>query len=139
MPATSIEIVRRAMQAAMRQPEPDYAALDELYHPDHELVSIVDALEGGVHHGARGYRDWLRNTRQTLPWESTLDEIREIGPSRLLVITPTRSWGRSSGIVLDEQRLACIVTVREGKIVRTEVYQSAERALQAAQGGGDAT
>jgi ketosteroid isomerase-like protein len=125
------ELVARGMRAATRRPEPDYAQMNELYHPEHELISLVDALEGGAHRGARGFRDWMRNSEQTLPWESTITEISEIDAARCLVVTPTRSTGRSSGVVLDDQRLACIVTVRDGKIVRTEVYGSREQALRA--------
>ena len=55
MPAENIDIVRRGMQAAIRRPEPDYATLNELYDPDHELVSRMSELEGGGHRGARGF------------------------------------------------------------------------------------
>ena len=120
------------MQAAIRRPKPDYATLNELYHPDHQLVSRVNELEGGGHRGGRGFREFLLDSEETLPWESTLGEIEEIDGSRYLVIVPTQSRGASSGIVLDEQPLAGIVTVRDGKIVRTEVYLSREQALRAA-------
>ena len=132
MPADNIDIARRGMQAAIRRPEPDYATLNELYDPDHELVSRMSELEGGGHRGARGFHAFLLASEEALPWESTLGEVEEIDSCTCLVILPTRHQGPSSGIVLDEQPLAGLVTVRDGKIVRTEVFPSRERALDAA-------
>jgi len=119
------------MQAAIRRPEPDYATLNELYDPHHELVSRMSELEGGGHRGARGFHAFLLASEEALPWESTLGEVEEIDSCTCLVILPTRHHGASSGIVLEEQPLAGLVTVRDGKIVRTEVFPSRERALDA--------
>jgi hypothetical protein len=57
--------------------------------------------------------------------------VREIDGERVLVTTPTRHEGRSSGVVFDEERVAAIVTVRESKIVRTEIYGTSAEALKA--------
>ena len=43
---------------------------------------------------------------------------------------PTSFRGKQSGAET-EQRLAGMVTVRDGKVVRTEVYRSPEEALEA--------
>jgi ketosteroid isomerase-like protein len=134
--ADNTDIVRRGLQAAIRRPEPDYATLNELYHPDHELVSRMSELEGGGHRGARGFHAFLLASEETLPWESTVGEVEEIDGCTCLVILPTRHRGPSSGIVLDEEPLAGLVTVRDGKIVRTEVFPSRERALDAARSRG---
>jgi ketosteroid isomerase-like protein len=132
MAAENVEIVRRAIEAAIRRPKPDFATMNELYHADHEYVSVVDAkLEGGSHRGMGGYRDWLVGVEETVQPRSRLEQVREIDEERVLAIAPTRHEGRSSGVALDEERMACIVTVREGKIVRTEVYPSPEAALEA--------
>ena len=132
MPAGNIDIVRRGMQAAIRRPEPDYATLNQLYHPDHELVSRMSELEGGGHRGARGFQAFLLASEETLPWESTVGVVEEIDSCTCLVILPTRHRGPTSGIVLDEQPLAGLVTIQDGKIVRTEVFASREHALDAA-------
>jgi ketosteroid isomerase-like protein len=130
MSQENVDIVRRGFEAAFRRPKPDFATMNALFHPDHELISLRDALEGGTHHGARGYRDWQLGTQETLPWETTLEKVTEIDDDRVLVVMPTRSRGTSSGVVLD-QRLASIVTVRGGKILHTEVFPSTEEALKA--------
>jgi ketosteroid isomerase-like protein len=127
------ELVRRGIEAAIRRPEPDFATLNELFHPDHEFISVVDSiLEGGSHLGLSGYRDWLQGVEETVQSRSRVEQVTEIDDQRVLAITPTRHSGRSSGVALEEERMAAIVTVREGRIIRTAVYRSAEEALKAA-------
>lgn len=128
----NVEIVRQGIEAAIRRPEPDVSALTRLFHPDHEFISVVDSqLESRVRRGLRGYREWLQGVEETVQSRSTLEQVIEIDDERVLAITPTRHSGRSSGVVLEEERMACVVTVRDGKIVRTEVYSSPEAALKA--------
>jgi ketosteroid isomerase-like protein len=130
MSQENVEIVREALEAAFRRPKPDFAKINALYDPAHELISRRDALEGGSHRGAHGYRDWLLDTEDTLPWESKLEEVTEIDDDRVLALTPTRNTGTSSGVVVN-QRLAMVVTVGDRRIVRTEVFGSREEALKA--------
>jgi ketosteroid isomerase-like protein len=104
----------------------------DLFHPDHELISRADAFEGGSHRGMRGYRAWLQGVEETIQSRPRLEEVRAIDGERVLAITPTRHVGKSSGVVFEEERVACIVTVRDGKIVRTEIYRSSAEALTAA-------
>jgi ketosteroid isomerase-like protein len=132
MSQENVDIVRRGIEAANRRPEPDVSAMSKLFHPEHEFISVVDSrLEGGVHHGLRGYREWRQGIEEAVESRSTLEQVIEIDDERVLAITPTRHAGRSSGVVLGEERMACVVTVREGKIIRTEVYSSPEEALKA--------
>ena len=132
MSEENVEIVRRGMEAATRRPKPDFATVNDLYHPDHEFISRQDALEGGVHRGARGYRDWRLNVEETVPWEGSVDSVTEIDADRVLTITRTSFRGKSSGVQLPEEREASIVTVRGGKVIRTENYRSPEEALEIA-------
>ena len=87
-------------------------------------------LEGGIRRGLSGYKDWLRESDEAADFRTRIEEVRELDAHRFLVITPTSFRFRRSGVPLDEQRFACVVTVREGKIVRTEVHLSEEEALQ---------
>jgi ketosteroid isomerase-like protein len=131
-PSANVEIVRRGIEAAIRRPNPDFTTMNELYHPDHEFISLVDtALEGGSHRGMDGYRAWLRGIEETVQPRSRVEQVREIDQDLVLAITPSRHAGSSSGVALEEERVASIVTVREGKIIRTEVYASPEEALKA--------
>jgi hypothetical protein len=113
MSEVNVEIVRRGIEAAIRRPEPDFATINDLYHPDHVL----------------SYRDWLLSTRDSIEWEQRLDQVTEIDKDRVLAITPGSIRGKSSGIALKEERWASVVTVRGGRIIRTEVYSSPEEAL----------
>ena len=60
-----------------------------------------------------------------------MEQVTEIDADRVLAVTPTSFRGKSSGVALREERVASIVTVREGKIIRTEAYPSPEEALKA--------
>jgi ketosteroid isomerase-like protein len=131
MSQENMEIVQRAIEAAIRKPKPDFPTVNELYHRDHEFISLIDVLEGATRRGARGYRDWLLNIQDAVASESRLERVMEIDEERVLAITPTSIRGKSSGVALKEERYACIVTVRGGKIVRTEAYPSPEEALKA--------
>jgi ketosteroid isomerase-like protein len=128
----NVEIVRRGIEAAIRRPEPDFDTMNALFHPNHEFVSAADsALEGGSHRGMGGYRAAIRDLEETVASRSRLEQVTEIDEDRVLAIMPTRFEGRSSGVAFDEERLAAVVTLREGKIVRTKVYLSAAAAIKA--------
>jgi len=130
MSQENVELVRRAIEATLPTSEPDVAAMNELFHPEHEFISLVDALEGDRHIGGRGYRAWLDGARQVVAWESTLEAVKEVDGERVLAVMRMRAEGVSSGVPW-EQPYACLLTVRDGKIVQTVVYPSAEEALKA--------
>src|SRR5262245_20908818 len=134
MSEENVEIVRAAIEATIRRPHPDWETMNALFHPDHEFLdrATVGGLEGGGgHRGAQGYREWLISVSETLEWEVKLAEVTEIDHERVLAVTPAKFRGRQSGAET-EQRIAAVVTVREGKVVRTELFQSSEQALEAA-------
>jgi hypothetical protein len=45
MSEENVEIVRRATEAALRRP-PDWNTVNALYHPRHELISLISRVEG---------------------------------------------------------------------------------------------
>ena len=76
MSQENVEIVRRAFEAAIRRPRPDFDTVNALFHPEHEYVSRIElGLEGGSARGGRGYRDWLTTAAETMTWESTLEGV----------------------------------------------------------------
>jgi ketosteroid isomerase-like protein len=132
MSRENVEIVRRAFEAVLHQPNPDWDVIRVLYHPDHELVSIVDQLEGGVAEGGRGYRDWRASIDETWePWEAKIEQVRSIDRDRVLVDCAFTGTSKLGGVPVEEATTT-IVTVREGKIGRSEVFVSREAALEAA-------
>jgi hypothetical protein len=46
--------MHRALETAVREPEPDFAAVNVLFHPDHELVRLVSFRRGASLRGATG-------------------------------------------------------------------------------------
>ena len=105
--------------------------MNALFHPDHEFLPRDVGLVGGGVRGAQGYREWLTSISETMEWEVTLAGVTEIDHERVLAVMPTKFRGRQSGAET-EQRIAAVVTVREGKVVRTELFQSPKQALEAA-------
>jgi ketosteroid isomerase-like protein len=131
MSQENLEIARAALKAVFHRPKPDYETMNVLFHPEHEYLSLLRMVEGGSRRGAQGYREWRTSAAETFEWEATLAEVAEIDHERVLAVMPTKIRGRQSGAGT-EQRLAAVVTVREGKVVRTEVFGSPEEALEAA-------
>jgi ketosteroid isomerase-like protein len=130
MSQENVEIVRRGLDAAFRRPKPDFATVNDLFEPDHEFVSHTSGAEGRIFQGARGFREWLTNMGEAWEsWVNELEQVTHIDKDRVLAIRSFRSRGKASGVAL-EQRVASIVTVRGGKIVRTENYPSSDEALK---------
>jgi ketosteroid isomerase-like protein len=134
MSEANVEIARAAIEAVLRRPKPDYAAMNTLFYPNHEFLSYLEgAVEGrsGSHRGAQGWREYQTSLAETFEWEMALEEVTEIDHQRVLAVLSTKVRGRQSGAAT-EQRLAAVLTAREGKVVRTQLYGSPEEALEAA-------
>ena len=132
MSQENLDLVVRAIQAASRKPNPDFETVNQLYHPDHVLVSLLaNTLGEGEAIGAAGYKTWLQQTGDAVSWEGELRGAVDIGPDKVLAVTMTRFKGASSGIEMEE-RTWCVVTVVDGQITRTDVYNDPIQALEAA-------
>jgi ketosteroid isomerase-like protein len=125
-----LELVTRAMKAALARPEPDLATVNELYAPDHVFVPLGHMVEGEAH-GARGFRAWREETQELLGAEHDLQGAVDVGTDKVLVVTTTRYKGTTSGLA-SEHRTWSVVTVAGGKITRTEAYADSTEALEAA-------
>jgi ketosteroid isomerase-like protein len=64
-------------------------------------------------------------------WEVGVEQIRDIDAERVLILAVVRGMGRRGGVEF-EQRFGHLVTVRGGKVVRTELCDSPEEALEVA-------
>ena len=131
MSRENVEIVRRALEAAVRKPKPDFATVNSLYDPDHELVTPISRLEGDTLRGAAGFRTWLTEIGEDwASWEARIDQLTEIDQNRVLVVWWFIASTRRSGVPIEQQN-AFVVTVRNGKVVRSDNYSSPEEALEA--------
>ena len=132
MSEANVEIVRRAYEAALRRPKPDFATVNALFHPNHELVSLVSFRQAGLLRGSRGFREWLTELDETYEssWEMRVDEARALEEGRVLLDVVFGVQGKRSGVPV-EQRVGIVATLRDGKVVRTESYPSRDEALEA--------
>lgn len=131
MSEENVEIARRAQAAASRRPKPDFATVNALFHPDHEFVSLVRFRQGGLR-GASGFREWLADIDDAYEssWDSRIEEARELDEERVLLVVVFFFRGKRSGASI-EQRMGIVMTLRDGKVVRTETYPSPQEALEA--------
>jgi ketosteroid isomerase-like protein len=132
MSEENVEIVRRALEAGWRRPKPDFATVNDLFHPDHELLSSTTRAEGGSQRGAQGFREVLGSLDEAFEsWEGSVEQVRSIDKERVLVTAVMTALGKRGGVPV-KQRFWYVVTVRDGKLTRTEGYTSVEEALEAA-------
>ena len=85
---------------------------------------------GKVFHGHEGMRElWsLWRTEVDDFWVES-NEIRDLGGERVLHLGHIQFRGRASGIMVESQ-LALVITLRDGKIVRSEDYLSYREAIE---------
>ena len=131
MSQENVEIVRRAWEAATCRPKPDFTTVNALYQPDHELISPLSRLEGTTFIGAQGFRAWLTGVvKDWASWEARLDRATDVDEDRVLLTWWFIARSKRGGVPI-EQRNALVVTVRDGKVARTEAYSSLEQAVEA--------
>ena len=131
MSQENMEIVRRCSAAWQRD---DFEAWLSFIDPGVEWLSAIErglGLAGTVFRGHEGMREFwdLWRTEVEEFWTGG-DEIRDLGDERVLRLAQMRFRGRASGI-LAESQLALVITLRDGKIVRSEDYLSPAEALKA--------
>jgi ketosteroid isomerase-like protein len=132
MSQENVELVRRAVAAIFRRPRPDFAAVNALYHPEHEQIPIESRVEGRSRlRGALGFREFLDSSSETWEWwEASAEEVRDIGDDRVLVAGVFTALGKRGGVPVEE-RFAMVLTVHDGNVTRTETFSSPEEALKA--------
>ncbi len=129
----NVEIARRAFVAASRRPKPDFATVNAVYHPDHELISFVRFRQAGLLRGAGGFRDFLTDMDEAFgpSWAMRVDEARSLDEGRVLLAGVAGVQGSGSGVPV-QQRMGIVMTIRDGKVMCTETYPSVQEALKAA-------
>jgi ketosteroid isomerase-like protein len=125
----NIEIATRALAAVFQRPKPDFETVNALYHPEHVWVPVdATKLGGDERHGAGGYKAWLEERASEMPSNADLDGVVDIGRDTVIAAGTSHFRAASSGMEI-EQRFWLVITVREGKIMRSESYLSPEEAL----------
>jgi ketosteroid isomerase-like protein len=138
MSREDVELATRAIRAVSARPKPDFATMNEVFHPDHVFLPAFSQLEGEEFHGARGSQEFFKRSgvhteasETPTSWEgSDFEGAVDVGNRKVLVVTNARYHGSASGIEL-EQRFWVVMTVRAGRIARTQVYTDPTEALKA--------
>jgi ketosteroid isomerase-like protein len=125
----NLKIARRAYEAFASK---DYESALAFAAPDVRYEFAGRFAEGSDFEGAAAIRKlWEGLDMAFREWRSEPEEIIEVDSDRVLVLARETGVGRASGLEFSE-RLAHLMTFREGKIVRFEVFTSRRQALEAA-------
>jgi ketosteroid isomerase-like protein len=131
MSREDVELVIRGMKAAGQRPKPDFATVNAVYAPDHVFIPFGAAILGeGEVRGGRGFKAWLDETGEVMPFSAETDGAVDVAPRIVLAASTIHFQGASSGMGLD-QRIWLLVIVTDGKITRTEAYLNPAKALEA--------
>jgi ketosteroid isomerase-like protein len=131
----NVELVRQALEAAFHKPKPEFETVNTLFDPEHELISMLSQIEGRSFRGAAGFREWMAFMDEGFgQWEASLESVEDLSDDRVLLISVVSAQSRMGEVPI-EQRLGFVVTVRNGKVARTEGFSSADEARAAARGG----
>ena len=128
MSQQNVDVVRDQYEATNEQ---DFARAMTYYADDVVLVVHSDAfLNTGTFEGREAvgewFGDWFR-TFQSVHFEFDLRDLGDV----VYLRTTYSGRGRGSGIEISDER-GYLYTVREGKIVRLELFNSPAQALEAA-------
>lgn len=129
----NVEIARRICEAAWRRPQPDIETINALGHPDHEMFTIQSLVEGGGYRGAQGFREWLISWNEMFgeEWQASVEQARATDDEGVLITGWMKARGSHGGVPV-EQQFWVAMTVRDGKVVRSEVFTDRAQALEAA-------
>ena len=123
----NFELARIAYNAFSRK---DYDTVLELADPDIEYEFVGRFAEGNVFRGPDAVRDlWGQLDEAFSEWRSQPEELIDLG-DQVLVLARESGVGRASELHF-EQKLGHLLSFRDGRIVRFEVFGSWRRALRA--------
>jgi ketosteroid isomerase-like protein len=130
MAEQNIDVVRELFDRVWARR--DVEAAIELVHPD----AVFDWSNSrspyrGVYQGHAALREAAERTWDAWDeWITRFEEVIEIDPETVVVVTFVRALGKGSGVPV-EAHGASLWTVRNGKIARAKLFQSKAEALEA--------
>lgn len=118
------DTVRAAVEALVRG---DIEALVSISHPDVEWVPLLSAISGESYRGHEGLREWYRQWTDVFGGvESKTISVEEHGDD-VLVESEVYASGLEDAPPVG-QRIATVVTIRDGKASRAEVFADRDEA-----------
>ena len=101
-------------------------------HPDVEFRTPLTSTSGDVYRGMPGLRAWMAEIDdQFEEWYSLPNDWVPLEDGRVLVLGDLHMRGRQSGVELD-QSLGWLLTFRDGRLLRYEVFADQDEARHAA-------
>jgi ketosteroid isomerase-like protein len=139
MAGDDVELVRRGLEAINRmlaRREVDRALIHELWTEDCVLRPSGILPESAEMHGPDGIVRFIENQMEAFdPLEAEALEFIDAGEK---VVVPLRFGGRARYTGMDVQfSVVHVVSVRGGKLARTDMYRERAEALAAARLAGD--
>ena len=99
-------------------------------HPDIEFLSMLD-IGGRSYLGHDGVREYFRDIESAwAEWSVEVERVVQGADGRVVIVMTMHARGQESGLALAE-RTAHIWTVRDGLLLRNELYREPEEALRA--------
>ncbi len=100
--------------------------------PEVEFHTPLSSTRGVPYRGHTGVGEWLRDINdQFAVWYNRADEWVPLEDGRVLVFGQLHLRGRESGVEFD-QSMTWLFTLREGKLLRYEVFDDRDEARRAA-------
>jgi ketosteroid isomerase-like protein len=130
MSQENVEVVKRSFKAFLRGDTDAY-----LEEGGDDVVLDFSRARGpyrGVHRGREGAREVFAGFREAFSSITPLStEYIEVG-DKVVLAARVRFRGRGSGVEVGGGGMGAVYTLRDGKIVRYEQFQSKAEALEAA-------
>ena len=128
MSEENVEVVRRILEV---WGEEGSLMSSGLLDPEVEWVNPPDAVEPGTRRGIDAFDKAAQTVTDTIDGvRLEVDEILDAG-ERVALLATLYGRGRGSGVEV-EFKLSHVWTIRDGKVVRFEWFNSATEALEAA-------
>jgi ketosteroid isomerase-like protein len=127
MSAENLELARRSYDHFLATGEP----LWDLWSLDIEwnMSTFRGWPEDPVYHGREGYERFMRNWLE--PFDEWSMEVEELIGAGDQVIAVLHQQGKARGGTAVDMRFAHVLTVRNGKVTRADMYADVEEALEA--------
>ena len=125
--STDGEVVARRFADAITRGDRDSALA--VCHPEVELDSVL-GISGRAYHGHDGINEYLDDVASAWEhWTVEVEQVVEAQDGRVVIVMTMHARGRGSGLTLTA-RTAHIWTLRDGRLLRNQLYREPEQALR---------
>jgi ketosteroid isomerase-like protein len=127
MSRDDLKLAMEAYAAATARPKPDFETVNRLFDPEHILVPLTAQVDTRDFEGASAFNEFP----DLADWTGTIEGAVDFGAGRVVLVTQGEYRGSSSGPSIP-LRSWIVATVRNGKLIRSEIYVDPLKALEAA-------